>query len=67
MARPPRRERRRANLHCNACGHQFVGRAWFVSIETSDLGTVEWNIDTNATRGIRCPNCGRKTVQVLDD
>ncbi len=55
MARPPRRERRRANLHCNACGHQFVGRAWFVSIETSDRGTIGWVPDKGGTVGKQLP------------
>jgi len=50
MARPSRRERKPANLQCNECGHQFVGQAWFVSVESSDRGTVRWNLDRGGRR-----------------
>ncbi len=65
MIRPSRRVRRLANLECNSCGHQFVGRARFVSIETSDRGTVGWNPDRDDARGNICPRCGSEFVRVL--
>ena len=56
MARSPRRRRIPANLQCNVCGHQFVARAWYVSIETKNRGTIGWVQDS--TNGARCPSCG---------
>ncbi len=44
-----------------------MGWVWFVSVESSDRGTLGWNIDRDATRDVRCPNCGRRTVKVSDD
>ncbi len=43
MARPPRRKRGTAGLQCNTCDHRFEGRVVYVSIETTDRGTVGWS------------------------
>lgn len=61
MARPPKRERRPANLRCNNCGHEFEDMAWFVSIE-SEKGTIGWNQDRDGTRGVTCPSCGSELI-----
>ncbi len=53
MARPPRSERRPAKLQCNNCGHQFVGQAWFVSIESEEGSTIGWNQDRGARGALR--------------
>lgn len=68
MARPSKWVQRRANLQCNnpECEHQFVGLAWFVSIESSDMRTIGWNLDRDAARGNRCPRCGSLAIRVLD-
>ncbi|MDP9486419.1 MAG: hypothetical protein M3Q49_11680 [Actinomycetota bacterium] len=55
MARPSRREKRQAGLRCNNCGNEFLGMAWYASIETPDRGTIGWNKDKPAAR---CPSCG---------
>jgi hypothetical protein len=69
MARPSKRVQRRANLQCNnpKCKHLFVGLAWFVSIESSDMRTIGWNLDREGARGNRCPQCGSQVIRVLDD
>ncbi|QIN77835.1 hypothetical protein GBA65_04090 [Rubrobacter marinus] len=63
MPRTPKREKRRANLNCNNCGHQFVAPAWHAEIVLSDVpGPVGWvpEADTGATS----PNCGSRAVGV---
>jgi DNA-directed RNA polymerase subunit RPC12/RpoP len=66
MAKSSKRERRPAKLQCNECGHKFVGRAGFVSIESSDLGTLGWTQDTGGTKGNRCPQCGSGLIRFRD-
>jgi hypothetical protein len=60
VVRPSRRQRKRAKLHCNNCGHDFEGLAWFVSVESSDRGTLGWNEESAI--GTRCPACKSNLV-----
>jgi DNA-directed RNA polymerase subunit RPC12/RpoP len=54
-----------AKLQCNNCGNEFQERARFLSIESSDQGTVGWAPERDATRGIRCPACGSDLLRVV--
>ncbi len=60
MARPPKYERRPADLQCNRCGHRFRPRVMHVSVETSDLGTVGWVV--HSFDGLTCPACGSGAI-----
>lgn len=65
MGRLEKRERRQAKLQCNNCEQQFVGLAWFVSIESPARGTLGRNIDTDGTRGAMCPSCGSELIRYI--
>ncbi len=67
MARPSKREQRRARLQCKECGRQFMGLAWYLSIETVDRGALEWILDNDPTRENRCPQCGSPALRVLHE
>jgi hypothetical protein len=62
MTRPSRRARKLANLRCNACEHQFRDRAWAVSVETADRGTLNWVPADGGTVGNKCPQCGSERI-----
>jgi DNA-directed RNA polymerase subunit RPC12/RpoP len=62
MARPSRRRQQSTQLQCNKCGRHFMGTAWFVSIETRDLDTIEWVPDRGVEAGNKCPYCGSMVV-----
>ena len=51
-----------AALRCYGCGRQFEDRARFLSIESSDEGTVGWGPATDGAMGIRCPECGSERI-----
>ncbi len=54
-------------LQCINCERLFVGPAWFVSIESSDRGTLGWYIDRHGTRGTRCPNRRSRLIRYVGE
>ncbi len=64
MARPPIVKNRHANLRCDNCGYRFVGWVPHVSIESEELGTIDWIPTKRSTTGMTCPACLSKSVEV---
>ena len=59
-----RRMRRATKLQCNECGHEFEGPAWYVGFESHARVNLEWILDSDPTRGVRCPSCGTTLLKV---
>jgi hypothetical protein len=61
MAKPPKYERRIAELQCSECAYQFEGRVWHVAIQplnkSEPLGWV-----VHSYNGVRCPSCGSELI-----
>jgi predicted RNA-binding Zn-ribbon protein involved in translation (DUF1610 family) len=66
MARPSRKRQQSTQLQCNKCGRHFMGTAWFVSIETRDLDTIEWVPDRGVEAGNKCPYCGSMVLGIQE-
>jgi DNA-directed RNA polymerase subunit RPC12/RpoP len=63
IGKPPRYERRMAELQCNECGQQFESRVLQVALRASDKSELlGWVIHPYS--GARCPSCGSRLISL---
>jgi predicted RNA-binding Zn-ribbon protein involved in translation (DUF1610 family) len=54
------------DLQCGECGEKFVDRAWYEEDIDHEQGRPGWVLARAGTRGITCPECGCRDVQVMN-